>query len=106
MKYETKTVTITEEDVRTWIRAFEKREADSVSVVPGLCVWSYAHQDDTGWLAAKIDIKFSKPVYVGETITISGTIEKERSCYCHRKLTITVNEEVRQEANLKCILLS
>lgn len=106
MKYAPKIVTITEQDVREWIRIFEKRNPEFVNLVPGLCVWSYAHQDWEGWAAASLDIKFSKPIYVGDTVTFEGEIVRKNNCYCHRVLTASVNGEVKQKAILKCMPLN
>lgn len=110
MIYNPKTITITVNDLKVWSRTFENKEliindSDRV-IVPGLCVWSYAHQDWNGWVAVGLDIKFSKPIYTGETITFSGEVIKKTDCYCHRQLKITVENEIRQVADLKCMPLN
>jgi hypothetical protein len=108
MIYETKTVTITNQDLENWYKIFEKKNVtlEGPSLIPGLCLWSYAHQENDRWVAANINIRFSKPIYTGETFVISGEIIKETICYCNRILTITVNNEVRQKAELKCMPLN
>ena len=105
MNYITKTITIQEEDVRLWINTFEKRNPVIITIVPGLCIWSYAHQEVENWVAANIEIKFYKPICVGETIVITGKTIKKRNSYCKRILTISVNDEIRQQAELKCMTL-
>ncbi len=107
MHYKSKTVTITTRDLKIWLKTFEDKvvelsDNDKV-LVPGLCVWSYAHQDYENWVAASINIRFSKPIYTNETMHITCEVLKRTKCYCHRILTITVNDEVRQKAELKCI---
>lgn len=107
MIYEPKTVIITSEDLRTWAKTFENKILDIKDndrvLVPGLCVWSYAHQDYGNWVAANINIRFSKPIYTNETVHITCEVLKITDCYCHRILTMTVDGEVRQSAELKCI---
>ena len=107
MKYESKTITITTDDLKLWSKTFEGKDLNISSkdkvLVPGLCVWSYAHQDYGNWVAANIDIRFSKPIYTNETMHITCEIIKETSCFCSRILTITVDGDVRQRAQLKCI---
>jgi len=108
MIYKTKSVVITNDDLRQWCKIFENKDVDitGATLVPGLCVWSYAHQDWDNWVAANINIRFSKPIYTGEIITIAGEVLKNTSCYCHRLLTITVDGELRQQAELKCMPLN
>jgi acyl-coenzyme A synthetase/AMP-(fatty) acid ligase len=107
MKYDPKTVTITTNDLKIWSKTFENKvldlDEDDRVLVPGLCVWSYAHQDYGNWVAASINIRFSKPIYTNETMYITCEVLKKTDCYCHRVLTITVNDEIRQRAELKCI---
>jgi len=105
MNYVTKQIIITEDDVKLWAKTFEKRDIDKINIVPGLCVWSYAHQEAESWVAARIEIKFSKPIFVGETLTISGEIIKSTDKYCKRIITISVGDEIRQTAELKCMPL-
>lgn len=107
MNYTPKILTITNEDVIAWTKMFEGRtitipENKNV-LVPGFCVWSYAHEDMGDHVAASIEIRFSKPIYTNETICISQeSCTHKRRCV-ERILVIKVNEEIRQRAKLKCL---
>jgi acyl dehydratase len=54
-------------------------------VCPGLLVGSLVTEigGQNGWLASKLDLRFKKPVYIGDTVTCSLTI----SCMAGKGLT-------------------
>ena len=54
-------------------------------VCPGLLVGSLVTEigGQNGWLASKLDLRFKKPVYVGDTVTCALTI----SCMASKGLT-------------------
>jgi acyl dehydratase len=54
-------------------------------ICPGLLVGSLVTEigGEIGWLASKLDLRFKKPVYIGDTVTCSLTI----SCMARKGLT-------------------
>ena len=54
-------------------------------ICPGLLVGSLVTEigGQIGWLASKLDLRFRKPVYIGDTVTCSLTI----SCMARKGLT-------------------
>lgn len=107
MKYDKKTVTITNDILTDWYKRFEDKDMtlhDDVNyIIPAFCVWSFAHQDNPPWVAAGMEMKLHKPIYTGEQITFEGSVICERKGFCKRLLTAKVAGELRHKLILKCM---
>jgi len=90
MNYYPKTFDITRELVDQWCaltgdnnpihRDVEEVIKYGKPVAPGFLITSLiTHNPEPNWAVAKMNIKFSEPVYVGDTINIRYKVLKERS---------------------------
>ena len=104
--FENKKITLSEETVGNWFETYvgQRPTVNYKTIVPGLCLWSHAHTDN-GLVAANIDIRFSKPVYAGETVDIEYNQLTNDARYCKTEIKMTVANELRQQAILKCMPL-